>query len=614
MTTFQDYKHEKSAKLEHEGRQLADHGDWFIYQSDPPHLAHHNLNCAHVDVNGQTISCRQLAHAWLLQQKRMLSSEQGKIDNPAHYPYVFARQRHLHAVDWLMHNDFDRKNVFNRASRYAIAPLRGNGIGKELRRLFETRLTTRQRLYLLIGSEIHLMAATVEQKASPERFVVNFYDPNHTIIHQRAVFKSLGALEKINLADLSIDKRKIERYFPTFKSCVICDYPNPNPNHLPKSHTSMRFVSSTPLSDLTDENIKDRYFFAVRTSHSYDAAQCISELIERGSHDLINTPVSKRHSDHTFSALHAAFNNDDTEVVTSVLQPLVSHDLPEAFVCKSIHAANSDGKSALHTACVRGNVRTVSAVIGIILASNLSDTAKIELISAKNSQGISALHAAYKADHSEVVYVINELILASSFSDNDKALLLKAEDNTGVPGLHTALSNNYAYTAAFYAQQISQSDLAKSLKIQLIECSNQHRESGRHVAHNKGNTNAVLQYTRAILASKLPDINKLLLLSTTAPNRLYALTASITQGHSKTACLALRQILLSNLPREYVTRWMDALFSGPNSPLIIAANNGHTETVESVIDVLTEYGFCHLIPENMRVSTDGFSARNAMAR
>lgn len=601
MPTFQQYKSRKAKSIQRNSRRIIDHGDWFIYPSTAPHssLAHHTINGEFKDKANQTIECRHLSHAWLLHQKRKLAKHRfnHRPPNQSYYARLFSNQELVASISSLHNNDFDKKHILERAARYTTLELNGNSLGSQLHTM-HSDLHINERRYLLILSENHAMAAIIERKSNPNRFIVNFYDPNFSSMHFRAVFNSSEALKKLTIQIL-ISSTVIQTYFPTIKSMVISEYPNPNTEAMLLPNSSKQFANTRPITTQSDVEVFHLLYHAVLLRRRIDIEKSLSELIKRKAYDLLNTHIDNQMLNGK-TIVQYALSDNNTEVVCSIMQVLLNLHIDEAVLLNIFGNQAIDGCHGLHSTIRDGHSKSTLVVIVTILASKLSDDAKASLISAPDADGTPALHAAYATGNTKMVVALNQIILSSGLSREHKLDLLSAKNAAGTPGLHAALQVNRPVTIFASMQTILDSCLSIRDKLHLLRAKSNQGTPALYTACNLGNKEAVMLYNCRVLLSTLPDINKLLLIIANNINQETALAASVRQGHTETAHRSLRQYLHCKLPEEYKTKRMEHEFGREDSCLASALDHGHYETVEAIIEELTRHQLGSIVPESIR--------------
>ena len=262
-------------------------------------------------------------------------------------------------------------------------------------------------LYLM--TPIHAMALglKIKDEADSRRYVVQFYDPNRTVAHQRSAITA------------PLDQAGVPSEIRTLK----------------------------PRDFLSDHELE--FYLLVDAENRSVPAMFVGEKVQPGVSRLAGElPALQEHVMHSMLAynlpeqLHAY--TEQLKFVDGITR------------LKILTSENHAGRTGLFIALERGHTEVVEVLSDILKACQppLSPAQLMGLLSAKNLAGTAGLNRALQKGNAETVKAFGKLLKTCEppLSGEQLMVLLSAKDHSGIPGLYDALHNGHDETVKAFGE------------------------------------------------------------------------------------------------------------------------------------------------------------------
>ncbi|WP_172667088.1 ShET2/EspL2 family type III secretion system effector toxin [Yersinia mollaretii] len=477
-----------------------------------------NLNGRAKSVDGDEILCRHLSPSWA----ENFIKNKGKVD-----------YRELADIDTIRRN-ISPETLDSVPRPPAVVQMVGNAEwGRVLAESFSDmeKCGSNNRV-LLIDTVNHSLAVGLKFKDSPEgqRCVIQFYDPNRTVAHQRAVFHGgindcLSQIEKLAAKDF-LTARHLESY--RLKDGNIAAFFD--------RHAA---VPAMTLSRLPDGPLHPEVFYHCMTLGLTEVLQSIA--------DSLNCPLKR---------------------------------LSTAEVIELLATKGSYGASGLCMALQNGHEGAIQAYGEIILTAKLPAAKVAELLAAKCDNGLPGLQLALQNGHADAIREYGQIIQTAGLPAAKVAELLAAKNHDGVPGLMMVLNNGYADAIREYGQIIQTAGLPADKVAELLASKRHDGVPGLYLALQKGHADAIRVYGQIIRAAKLPAVKVTELLDPKY-NGFTGLHMALNNGHAD-AIRAYGQIIqTAGLPAAKVAELLAAKSDAGVPGLLMAIYHGHADAIRA---------------------------------
>ena len=308
----------------------------------------------------------------------------------------------------------------------------------------------------IIRSKRHEMAAGLKCKVSPEgkKYIIQFYDPNHTVAHKRAVFQgdsndSLSQIERLTANDFLMDIwLKLYQFEDDNNFLAFLD------SHAP--------VPATKLARLPDNPLHPDVLYHCM---ALGLADGLTSAAERLDGQLKNMPHEK------VRALLTAKNNNDTPCLAMALQnghadairvygemvlKAQAAGLPTESVTALLTAMRYDSIPGLRMALQYGHAGAIRVYGEIVLkaqAAGLQQESVTALLAAKRNDGPTCLLLALLNGHTGAIRAYGEIVRAAQAAGlpaESVTALLTTKRKDGTPGLLQALQNGHTEAIRAY--------------------------------------------------------------------------------------------------------------------------------------------------------------------
>jgi hypothetical protein len=481
-----------------------------------------NLNESMKDEDNNLISCRHIAGAYLSHNKEKLNKSYHEAFN------------NLSEIPFLYENRFDKDGIMDNAMEFRLINI--NNIGRELSML-SANMEDNTLLEMFFSSENHLMSIKIKNEGT-EGFVINFFDPNHTLVHKNIWFANAEKISALKIEEL-LDERHIKAYFPKLNGFLAIE---PHIEYL-ESHCSPKYVLGSDVSfddelcygfglryapwisravkgilasDLSNEEKENLLIYkgvqgdialCVALYNDYDEistlyAKLIADSDLKNKHK--NNILACKYDD--ISILYIALLDNHYQVVSKYvtlitkLKNLDNEQKENLLECKDL-----SGVPGLYIALENGCVEAVISYVLGVLNSNLSDKQKENLL-ACIYDGIPGFYAALECGNSSVIDAYMPLILGSSLNNDLKERLVACRESDGTPGLFAALAMGHAQSVATYINFIANSNLSDKSKENLLLAENTHGIFGIYIALENGDHETVKTHFKEMKKLKMSSV------------------------------------------------------------------------------------------------------------
>ncbi len=304
---------------------------------------------------------------------------------------------------------------------------------------------------ILVHTTNHAMALGLKLKTGDDNnksYVVQFYDPNHTVAHMRV------AVEVSDLESL-------------------------------EALTAQDFLSSHELS----------------TYDMDDGCAFFGRRLRQGERHV--APIA---SNPTSRVVHLMCSNADPDGLRELGTSLERMPLDERL--ELLKAKRDNGTPGLSVAMQMNHADAISAFCDVVQSSGLTTDQLFELLEAKRENGTPGLYMALQDGHADAIGVFCDAVRNSGLTTNQQCELLKAKRENGTPGLYIALKVGRADAVRVFGQKVRESGLSQEQKFEILAATYDTVPSIRITKDKK----TLEAYTKIVLACELtPGQNKKLL-------------------------------------------------------------------------------------------------------
>ncbi|MEH4929662.1 ShET2/EspL2 family type III secretion system effector toxin [Enterobacter cloacae] len=452
----------------------------------------YSLNGKIKDNNGKKISCLPLALYW---EQQFIQTE-GKVDYS--HPATFIRNTDsFQKNDIPLGNDIHHglDNHFHRPATVTLATNDewGGIIADTFRDMKKSNVPIRT---LTISSSDHCMVAglKIKKTGSGDIMVIQFYDPNMTLTHQRAAFSgnNIAEVEKLTAGDFITPVRMALYNLHRDGEVAFIDRSHPNSRYCSGRRSSMPPTSQT-----------------IHLAMEWNLDGVIRELSEQIQHrqltfspedlmQLLNSETRK--APRRLTGLYEALGRGHVNVIRAWGELLMTCRLSPEQCADLLAARNSDGTPGVLIAMLRGGAGSIQAWGELLLNSGLSQELRAELLAARKG-GLQGLYIALSKGKSDIVRAWGELLLKSGLSQEQLADLLAARSSDGVPGLFIALQEGQDDAIRAWGELLLKSGLSQELRAELLAAMRGDGVPGVHMALHNGHTDTIRTFSRLIHAA-----------------------------------------------------------------------------------------------------------------
>jgi len=423
-----------------------------------------NNNNVYHSVDGGRTACRHLAAAQLFYNKNTRqASYLITLFSPQNEPFLY-------------NNCYDHQKLLCNAKHYHLFNI--NDIGSLLSEL-SVDIKINNTKGMLFCSHNHAMAIKIKNKGQ-RGYVVQFYEPNKTLVHKQILFPDIESITTLSFNDLLSDKEK-EFFFNNSYGFLAIDLQKNKP-----SEQYFHIEKDIPIIEQLNFSLELGYTFGVK--------QAINEMLTEAltieeQFNLLNCTFVSLTSAHYYNhsetikfyisyIANSKFNNEQKEILLANL----TEEMPVLFL------AMQDGYTEI-----------VSIYVDTILGSDLTDPQKISLLTAICG-GTPGLFMALQDGKTKTVEVVINAVLSTNFTNEQKSILLSACDE-GTPGLFVALQNGHFETVEIYINFILHSNLDEHAKANLFMAKAADNENGWEAAFKEGHHQIINFFVNAITQS-----------------------------------------------------------------------------------------------------------------
>ncbi|WP_186381481.1 ShET2/EspL2 family type III secretion system effector toxin [Yersinia mollaretii] len=471
-----------------------------------------NMNGRARSVNGEQIECRHLSPFW----GENFTKNKGKVD-----------YRELADIDTIRRN-ISPETLDSVPRPPAVVQMVGNAEwGRVLAESFSdmAKCGSNNRV-LHIETVNHALVFGLKFKGSLEekRCVIQFYDPNSTVAHQRALFHGgindcLSQIEKLAAKDF-LTARRLENY--GLKDGSFATFFNSDAG-----------VTAMNLSRLPDGPLHPEMLYHCMTLGLTNGLQSIADrlnipLKRLSPEAIIELLAAKRHDG--LPGLNIALQEGHTDAIRVYGRIIQTAGLPADKVAELLAAKNHDGVPGLMMALKNGHADAIRAYGEVIKTAGLPADKVAELLASKRHDGVPGLYLALQKGHADAIWEYGEIILAAKLPAVKVTELLDPKYN-GFTGLHMALNNGHADAIRAYGEVIKTAGLPADKVAELLAAKRSDGVAGLLIAIYHGHADAIRAYGQIIQTAKFPA-KKMAELLATKHNGVSVLQMVLQQGHA----------------------------------------------------------------------------------
>ncbi|MFP2470823.1 ShET2/EspL2 family type III secretion system effector toxin [Pseudescherichia vulneris] len=508
-----------------------------------------NLNGQTQSESGQPIVCRHLAHTW----GEMFTETTGKV-NYSQFATPEALQNAIPSPEQIDVKLFDP----------AVVSLAGNAEwGRVFAGIFDDmeKCGDNNRV-LTVNTTNHTLACGLKFKDSPEgkKCVIQFYDPNHTVAHKRAVF----------YGDMNDCRSQIEKLaandFLTAGALKSYRLRKGSITAFLDRHVT---VPAMTLSRLPDTPLHPEVFHHCLKMGLTDGLQLIADRLNGQLKSMPQSRVAAllaAKSRDGNPGLQLALQDGHADAVRVYCQSVLEAGLPNEVVAELLAAKCRDGHPGLSIALQNGHADAARVFCQSVLEAGLPKEEVAALLAAKRRDGNPGLQWALEDGHADAVRVYCQSVLAAGFPKEIQANLLAVKRDDGVYGLRLALQNGHADAIRVYCQSVLEAGLPKEEVAKLVaNC-----RGGLYVALRDGHADAIRAYGDILKAGELqPDAWTQLLLQNSTDG-LPGLRVALQNGDVNALRVHAEVLRIGGFPAEAVAEEM-ALKNNDGIPLLYQA-------------------------------------------
>jgi ankyrin repeat protein len=509
-----------------------------------------NLNGKYNSIDGRSIDCRHIAAARVFYDKTKTN---------INYHEAFKNPT---AVPFLYENINDERKLINNADSYIL--LNVENIGQELSKLSKD-MAEDSSVRIILATECHDLSIKIKNKGD-NGFVVQFFDPNYTLVHKQIWFPDEASIASLKLSDLFDEDHKMV-YLPRLNGFLAIYWHNEPLT----SHSDLpEYLLGEDVSDI------DQLYFGCRLGYKPWVSTAIQTILKSKPSDIAE--IAAKSADGT-TALYMALQNGHYEVVAEYIKFILIAELGEEQLEELLAGKRADNQSGFYMACQNGHYLSVLEYLDLILNSRLKEDQKERLLDDRHINGASGLYIACQLGLHQVVAIYVQRILNSRLSIETKEKLLTGKHANGIPALWQALYAGYHQTVAAYLKPILDSELDPEIKERLLVCKDINGVPGLLMAMQYGHSDTVAECVKLILISNLNNEQKERLLACKSANGIPGLWLAMQNSHFDTITEYIQSILASNLNNEQKERLLACKNVNDISGLRLAMSKGHYQTV-----------------------------------
>ncbi len=412
--------------------------------------AHININCEFKKKNGKLVVCRDLA----LENLKYLSKEQILHKNSIAEDYYDSRE--------LKYRFDSAVFVCNNKIGVGLAHIATKNI-----QFPEFEKT------IVLDSGTHAMHLKFSKKTNPERYKVEFIDPNAHRVYEEYIFSDLEKLKILKIENLLL-MQKIKHYFPKCLYAMLSVYDNIDTllnedinADLPEANFNKSFevFSSSDQENYTDKEMVIILYFAVR--HKVTDNNIIKSIFNKIDNHSEIYELSSIWND--FGVFIEAMQTNNTVIVELIMKHILTSNRTNAEKMKLLECKDKNGYSEFFIAMKCGKDAVVELFMKHILDSNLTNAEKMELLMCKNIYGDGALFIAMRHQNESVIKLFIKNILGSKLTFEEKRQLLSCRNYFGLSVLFVAQCLQYKNIETIFKSVISESSLQVATKNLLLQ-------------------------------------------------------------------------------------------------------------------------------------------------
>ncbi len=308
-------------------------------------------------------------------------------------------------------------------------------------------------LYLMTPNHVMALGLKIKDRAGARRYVVQFYDPNRTVSHQRSAISATPGHADVP-AEIRILRPDdfLSEYLQQHYLMVDAENrPIPTIFFGEKEEAGMpRFGGDLP-------DLNEHVMYLILTHNLQEQLHAYADQL-KSNDDITRLKILTTKGYGDLSGLFLALDRGHTEVVEALGEILKACDPPLSpeQLAVQLLAKSSAGDPGLFVALKQGNTATVKA-FGKLLktcAPPLSSEQLMVLLTAKNGSGVPGLYAALYHGHNETVAAFGEILKTClpSLSAAQLMDLLSADNGSGITGLHVTLEKGHTATTAAFVE------------------------------------------------------------------------------------------------------------------------------------------------------------------
>ena len=482
-----------------------------------------DLNCKvdSSDSNNERIVCRHLGSYW----RELFTQGGGKVD-----------YRQLATLEAIRSNVSAEKYHKAHLAPGVVSLVENQYWGRVILELFRDMQNNGDTLQTIeIDTADHVMALGLKIKPASggHKWVIQFYDPNHTATHKRAEYAANN-------------QKDIEKL------------------------TAGNFLAKEDLSE-----------------------GGVSAFIER--HPLRSISTIKHLPDNLLQpmVIHHAMKRNLTDILQRVAEKLKVSSLGAGEMEKLLAAKNEDGIPGLYMALQDGYADTIRVYSEIVQQAKLRSELRMELLSAKNEDGTPGFYIALHDGYAEAVKEYGDIVLQAGLEPKLTMELLASKDENGTPGLSYALNNGNTVAVQAFGEIVLQAKLDPERVRELLASKDEDGTPGLYCALQEGHAGVVRAYVEIVLRAGLSSEYVMELLASKDKNGTPGLYWALHNGHTKTVQFFVELLLEAKLEPKNTAALLDARDRNGTQGLETALVNGHDNTAQVLLALVREY--CNLL-------------------
>ncbi|WP_447858514.1 ShET2/EspL2 family type III secretion system effector toxin [Enterobacter ludwigii] len=424
----------------------------------------------------------------------------------------------------------------------------------------------------------HAMALGLKIKSAPEgkRWVIQFYDPNHTATHQRAEYAADGQeeikqltagdfLDNLDLVLYDLSVGGVTEFIDRHHSGGVS-----TTKHLPDNVLQLQVIYHVLTWGLTDtlQQIATKLkasslasaekeallaakrgdgvpglYMALENGHA-DSVRAYGDIILQAGLELALTMslLAAKQGDGV-PGLYMALENGHADSVREYGDIVLKAGLEPALTMGLLAARTWDDAPGLNMALQNGHAESVRAYGDIVLKAGLEPARTMALLAAKRGDGVPGLYMALENGHAESVRAYGDIVLKAGFEPTRTMALLAAKRKDGVPGLLMALESGHADSVREYGDIVLKAGLEPALTMGLLAAKDWGGTPALFMALHCGQAEAVRAYGDIVLQAGLEPALIMALLAAKGDNGVSGLYWAHKNGNAD-AVRAFNNIVL----------------------------------------------------------------------